>query len=358
MVVYNEIEPYCVEWIRNLVAAGELPAGRVDDRSIADLRPGDVGPTLHAFAGLGGWPLALRMAGWPDDLPVWTGSCPCQPFSTAGRGGGFDDERHLWPDWFNLIRECRPPVVFGEQVASPLGRAWLDAVFADLEGAGYACGAAVLPAAGVGAPHGRHRTYFVAYRTGGELARVGEQLERRFVAGGRGALDIVDVTSRAGGCGREPLGDGRYTQLGRSGANGGPADADCDFASGFGEQQRVRAEERRVVGGSGGTVSMGHANEPRLEGRRLLASRAAGEGARVEASAWSDVEWLECSDGRCRPTQPGIRPLDHGVPSRVGQLRAYGNAIVPQVAAAFIRAAAGAIGDALGVRLLPDGSGV
>ena len=51
--------------------------------------------------------LALRLAGWPDDRPVWTGSCPCQPFSAAGEGKAADDERHLWPDWFPLIAERR-----------------------------------------------------------------------------------------------------------------------------------------------------------------------------------------------------------------------------------------------------------
>lgn len=74
--------------------------------------------------------------------------------------------------------------------------------------------------------------------------------------------------------------------------------------------------------------------------------------------AWDDIEWLECSDGKQRPTQSGLRPLAHGVSGRVGQLRGFGNAIVPQCAAAFIRAAAGAIGDVYGVRILADGDGV
>jgi DNA (cytosine-5)-methyltransferase 1 len=97
--------------------------------------------------------IALRLAGWPDDRPVWTGSCPCQPFSAAGAGKAADDERHLWPAWLPLIAEWRPPVVFGEQVEAAIGWGWLDAVFADLEAEGYACGAAVLPACSVGAPH-------------------------------------------------------------------------------------------------------------------------------------------------------------------------------------------------------------
>ena len=113
----------------------------------------------HFFAGIGVWSYALRLAGWPDNRPVWTGSCPCQPFSSAGKGAGFTDERHLWPEFFRLIRECRPATVFGEQVASKDGLAWLDLVQNSLESAGYACGALDTCAAGVGAPHIRQRLY-------------------------------------------------------------------------------------------------------------------------------------------------------------------------------------------------------
>lgn len=159
---YNENDPYAAQWLRNLIARGLIAAGDVDARSICDVRHDDlVGyAQCHFFAGIGGWSFALRLAGWPNGVPVWTGSCPCQPFSVAGKKKGFADERHLWPDWFRLIRECHPPVVFGEQVAS--ATIWLDAVFADLEGEDYACGAAILPAAGVGAPHQRDRLWFVA----------------------------------------------------------------------------------------------------------------------------------------------------------------------------------------------------
>jgi len=161
---FNEIDPYAAQWLRNLIAAGHIAPGDVDERSIVDVHPDDLKgyAQCHFFAGIGGWSVALRLAGWPDDRPVWTGSCPCQPFSGAGKRTGFSDDRHLWPVWRDLIRECSPPVVFGEQVEGPAARDWLDRVHADLEASGYAFGAAVLPAASIGAPQGRHRTWFVA----------------------------------------------------------------------------------------------------------------------------------------------------------------------------------------------------
>lgn len=152
---YNEIDPYAAQWLRNLISAGHIAPGDVDERSIEDVHPDDVrGYTqAHWFAGIGVWSLALRRAGWPDDRPVWTGSCPCQPFSAAGKGTAFDDERHLWPHWHWLIQECRPAVIFGEQVASKDAEPWLDLVQADLEALEFAVAAVAFPAASIGAPH-------------------------------------------------------------------------------------------------------------------------------------------------------------------------------------------------------------
>jgi DNA (cytosine-5)-methyltransferase 1 len=287
--LYNEIEPYAAEWTTNLAQAGHIAAGVVDRRSIVDLRSADIAGAIqfHAFAGIGAWSYALRLAGWPDDQPAWTGSCPCQPFSGAGRKGGFDDERHLWPTWFGLIRECRPPVVFGEQVASPDGLAWLDAVSADLEGEGYAFGAADLCAASVGAPHIRQRLYFVAYRVGDGLQA------------------------------RQPSRSAPRTAV-RDGAPG------------------------RVVNAAG---------EQRPRGADL---RREERGWPQHPSPWGDVDWLECTDGRRRPVEPGSFPLAHGAPARVGRLRAYGNAIVPQVAATFIASVMDAI-DTTKISVLSDG---
>ncbi|WP_110708542.1 DNA cytosine methyltransferase [Salinicola sp. CR57] len=161
---YNEIDPYAAQWLRNLIEAGHIAPGDVDERDIRDVYPSDLhGYTqCHFFAGIGVWSLALRRAGWRDDRPVWTGSCPCQPFSAAGRRSGFTDERHLWPAWYHLISERRPGVVFGEQVASQDGLGWLDVVHADMEAANYAVGSIDLCSAGVGSDNGRQRLYFVA----------------------------------------------------------------------------------------------------------------------------------------------------------------------------------------------------
>ncbi|MBS9427842.1 DNA cytosine methyltransferase [Photorhabdus akhurstii] len=161
---YNEIDPFAAQWLRNLIAAGHIATGIVDERSTEDVTPNDLqGFTqCHFFAGIGVWSYALRRAGWPDDKPVWTGSCPCQPFSEAGKKKGFADERHLWPAFFHLISQCRPGVIFGEQVASKNGLAWFDIVQADLETENYASAAVDLCAASVGAAHIRQRLFFCA----------------------------------------------------------------------------------------------------------------------------------------------------------------------------------------------------
>ncbi len=182
---YNEIDPYAAQWLRNLIAAGHTAPGDVDERDIRDVRPSDLAgyTQCHFFAGIGVWSYALRRAGWPDDRAVWTGSCPCQPFSEAGAGAGFADERHLWPHFHYLIEQCRPPHVSGEQVASKDGLGWLDLVQSDLEGTGYACWAVDLCAAGVGAPHFRQRLFWLAYaeRDGRDRSRL-STLQRKSVS--------------------------------------------------------------------------------------------------------------------------------------------------------------------------------
>ena len=168
MVYYNEINAHAVSRLKDLICRGLIPYGDVDTRSIEDVTPKDLEGYVqcHFFAGIGGWSYALRLAGYPDDKPVWTGSCPCQPFSTAGKHLGTTDVRHLWPAWFWLIKQRKPPVIFGEQVDSGIRQGWLDLISSDLESEEYSVGAASLCAASVGAPHTRQRLYFVAHSNG------------------------------------------------------------------------------------------------------------------------------------------------------------------------------------------------
>lgn len=164
LAYYNEIDPKAAAALRGLIVGGFIPDGDVDERSIADVRADDLTPytQCHFFAGIGVWAYALRQAGWPNSQRVWTGSCPCQPFSNAGKQKGFADERHLWPIWRSLIQEGNPPIIFGEQVASKAAQVWLDLVSGDLEGKGYSFGAASLCGQAIANPQQRQRIYFVA----------------------------------------------------------------------------------------------------------------------------------------------------------------------------------------------------
>jgi DNA (cytosine-5)-methyltransferase 1 len=182
---YNEFDPYAAQWLRNMISAGHIPAGDVDERNIKEVKADEIkGYTqCHFFAGIGGWPLALKLAGWPDDRSVWTGSCPCQPYSAAGIGSAQSDERHLWPYWDRLIGECKPAAIFGEQVDEAIAYGWLDDAFHDLETKAYSCAAAVLPACSVGAPHERQRIFFCAYAQRDELQGRASETENKECSG-------------------------------------------------------------------------------------------------------------------------------------------------------------------------------
>lgn len=325
---YNEINPYAAQFLRNLIAAGHIAPGDVDTRDIRDVRPDDLRGyrQCHFFAGVGVWSYALRRAGWGDDRPVWTGSCPCQPFSAAGAGLGFSDERHLWPHFYWLISERRPAVVLGEQVASKDADPWIDLVCDDLEAVGYAVGAIPFPSAGVGAPHIRDRLYWVAHAHDAGL-------EGRFGVRERAAQRAA--RSR--------------------GVAGRVADADSSARGQRGAHIRGRsdggvAESRAGLGGSGVLVGLADASNIGLDGWRSSETSNGRDAARVESERlcdvgerpgpingfWRDADWLLCRDGKWRPVEPGTFPLAHGAPARVGRLRAYGNAINAEAAIAWI----------------------
>jgi DNA (cytosine-5)-methyltransferase 1 len=272
MNYYNEHDPKAAAWLRALIEAGHIAHGIVDERSITEIKAHelDAYTQCHFFAGIGGWSLALRLAGWPDDAPVWTGSCPCQPFSCAGQGKAHADERHLWPAFYHLIAERKPSVVFGEQVAGKVGYEWLAGVRADLEAGGYAIVAADLCAASVGAPHIRQRLYWVA-----------------------------DATKR------------QRTQLSNSPSQG----------------HGSRSADSR-------SLRVGHAVRTGWEGAFHISS---GE---QSGECEPRHQRIVGADGKARriPVEPELHPLAYGLPGRVGLLRGYGNAIVPQVAREFVSA--------------------
>jgi len=312
---YNEIDPKAAAWLRELIKQGHIAPGDVDERSIVDIQPSDLrGYTqCHFFAGIGVWSHALRCAGWGDDRPVWTGSCPCQPFSAAGKRCGTDDARHLWPEFFRLINECRPVTVFGEQVASKDGLAWLDAVHVDLEGAGYTVGAVDSCAAGFGAPHIRQRIYFVA-----------------------------------------------HTEIDRSGA--------------LDQESRSGVRQTESAGGPGFPIGLADADHAGPQGRgcgvvqERAGERAVGQNGGPCNGFWSNAEWLPCRDGKSRPVESCLEPLADGLAGELGlvrlisypdrpheeriiyapliqkgkarvmRLKGYGNAIVAPQATEFIKA--------------------
>lgn len=283
---YNEIDPYAAQWLRNLIAENLIAPGDVDERSIADVRPDDLAgyTQCHFFAGIGGWSLALRIAGWPDDRPVWTGSCPCQPFSGAGKRTRQQDERHLWPYWYGLIRERRPAAIFGEQVDDAVAAGWLDDVFHDLEAEAYACGTTVLPACSVTAPQERQRIIFVA----------DANEEREF---------------------------------------GRPVKEGCQAQEGQGEVEGQEWERLWLLPGGTGSdvrdVADAYGGHPHWWNGPLQMGWNCIEGEVTRGGRKHRAQWL---------IKPGLSLLAYGVPCRVGRVSAYGNAIVPQVAAEVIGA--------------------
>ena len=286
---YNDSDWYVCEWLRRLIDYGAVPPGAVLERDISDIAPRELSGfrRVHLYAGIGGWAEALRLAEFSG--PAWTASCPCQPFSLAGRRRGYDDRRHLWPVTCDLIAEHVPAALFGEQVAGAAGWGWFSRVRSELEALGYAVCSAQLPACSVGAPHYRERLYFAAFAVGHP--------------------DLVAVVESA-----------------PAGADAGPA-----------------AQPRQW----GGARAHGESGE------------SAGQSG---VRPWDGAEYALCMESgegggaSLRRIRPGSFPLADGAGHGMAHLRsddkrrltAYGNAIVPQAAAVFVRAAAAAYADYAG----------
>jgi DNA (cytosine-5)-methyltransferase 1 len=396
MNFYNEFDPFAAQWIENLIAQRCIPEGRVDARSITEVRAEDlVGyRQCHWYCGIAGWPEAFRLAGISGCRGIWSKSLPCQPLSSAGKQRGAEDERHLWPESYRLISECRPSLIFGEQSGSKLGREWLDGVFLDLEELGFAVAASDLPAASVGAPHIRQRLYWGAVRLADSKhdARFSkhEREQGRWV---QEAIDAAEccrsswMADTSDGDGRRGI-SGEETGTGQDGQRGiGPASSGTACRLGYSSCDDQRRDQFRGAGPTFGIAAGG-------SGSGMVDSICSGlegyagngnsrdESGRIDSGTigptsssdpWSDWYPVFCRDEKTRRVGSAVQPLAASVPrnmgslesellrlgvdakrstamrkwagsrlakagrNRVGRLRAYGNAIVPPLAAQFIR---------------------
>lgn len=355
---YNEHDPAAARWLRELMHEGLIARGDVDERSIRDVRASDLRGYAqhHFFAGIGVWSHALRGAGWPDDRPVWTGSCPCQPFSAAGKGLGFADDRHLWPEFLRLIAECRPGVVFGEQVAS--AGAWIDLVSSDLEDRGYAFAATDLPAAGFDGAHIRQRFYWVADadntewwserapRNDGDWTPTGRVQGDGHVGDGGAHGGMADASGQR----RDGRQDTAWANRGSFAEDGRPADGMADAAgwAAGAERQQHGGQHGQLAADGGAGLWLGNTSVSGSQGWRVQSEggnqRPLGatgvDGGRCGASdsIGRAADWLFCSDGLWRPVESGTFPLAPTSPGRVGRLRGYGNALDAVAAREFIAA--------------------
>lgn len=303
---YNEFDPKAASWLRQLIKNGNITQGEVDERSITEVKQSDLQgfDRVHFFSGIGTWDYCLNQAGWKD-RPVWTASLPCQPFSAAGKGLGKADERHLLPHFLELVRQCKPYTIFGEQVERAIAHGWLDDLQAAMEAEDYAIGHCVLGAHSIGAPHIRQRLYWVADHSS---ARHQEQ-------------PGVERFSR------KTNGDESWEDFAGGGRLG--------ISDSAGSQQRIETAER------------------------------ARHWHSIESAGGDDIQWIYCRDNKYRPIEPSIQPLADGLAkgmvhssdtgaqinanatqeARIMRLKGYGNAIQAQTAIAFISAFLDLIGD-------------
>jgi len=254
---------------------------------------------------------------WRGRADILTGGFPCQPYSSAGKRLGKDDERHLWPEMCRIISEITPAYVVGENVRGLLnwnGGVVFEEVCADLEAMGYEVWTGLIPAAGVGAPHRRDRVWWVAHhsdsdgkmrRPKGDASESGTQrIQER---------DAVQRPDESGGV--RDVGDTNSTVPGTLGT----------FC------QRQGDEPAGVCQRDATNTDSNERPQGRVHKARPKQAKGHAGSRDARPDTWQNF-----------PTQPPICGGDDGLPReldgvsfskwRAESIKAYGNAIVPQVA--------------------------
>jgi DNA (cytosine-5)-methyltransferase 1 len=319
---------------------------------------------LGLFEGIGGFSLAARWAGWHtvawceinpfgqqvlkyhfpnatghDDITktdfnvyrgrvdIITGGFPCQPYSTAGKRMGKEDERHLWPQMLRAIREVQPRWVVGENVSGLIswsGGLVFDEVQADLEAEGYEILAFVLPACGVDAPHRRDRVWFVAYASGEPSERM--RFEQR-------SAGIQEQGEFRGGY--RGVGDGATADT--------PSNRRKRQRQGIEAQKGLQPRSEPTWKLAGRPERLCHlGNVTNTSNTRLQRSEEQGGAGGIGQESHQQSAGCVRTDWGKFPTQSPICSRDDGLSYRLDSItfskwrsesvKAYGNAIVPQVA--------------------------
>lgn len=133
------------------------------------------------------------------NIDILTGGFPCQPYSTAGKRLGKEDDRHLWPEMLRAIREIQPRYIVGENVSGLInwnGGMVFDEVQAEMEAEGYEVTPFILPACAVNAPHRRDRVWFIAYSSNSRVKGLQSKWEDRVSKFGASSYSESERTGR------------------------------------------------------------------------------------------------------------------------------------------------------------------
>ncbi len=259
------------------------------------------------------------------NVDILTGGFPCQPFSVAGKRKGNEDDRYLWPEMLRAIRETSPLFVVGENVSGLLssgGGVVFEQVLSDLENEGYEVQTVILPAAGVNAPHRRDRVWIVAKNTKRNGCHFGKSKQE-------GTTDGQQRHTCTGGC--------NWIYLQPIITN--PESQRSEWFQPYGQCKVSQQKQGQPRGGNSKNASTNASSE-------LLQGRRGKEKSEITECNLSPL--LRTDSWQNFPTQPPVCSGDDGLSDRLDgitfskwrkeSLKAYGNAIVPQVAYQIFKA--------------------